>query len=350
MQFGVVDYVNIAAIQWVGDECNDPSWRADWQPYCVYPGNIPAAFAAIDLIAEAGFTIVRNQAISIWHDLDLISPFIERFTDHGIDVLSLEYFFPLWAKQSDITLTHRALSQHGPVVDPRHFGEHMGRAAARYPQIPYWQLLNEPDLQGSYNEPDPVSLVDLYRAGALSVWYSNPHAVIVGPGFSQLTFDEVLPDGLRSRHSIELLNETLEYGLGDYVDIYDLHYYNGCSLVVYWDQQNGLDHMIRVIEAYREVLAKHEQGDKQFWLTEIGVHASADWIGNDQVEADCIVETLAYLDQRPDVNAAFIHSFFQASDEVRIGSSGLVMAPFENGTFTIKPAYWAVKEYIANRP
>ena len=353
MQFGVVAYVNIAASKWNPDDLADPEFCTNRQSICVYTGNLAAAFAAIDLIAEAGFNIVRNQALYGWSQssIEKSEPFIERFLAHGISILSLDYFSPMWPRAADVTLrsstsalfggnTRGHFAQNGPLTDPAHFGGYLGRFVAKYPQIRFWQLVNEPDLKFFFQAPDPVNLVALARAGALAAWYANPNAVIVGPGFSQNPFDA---DDARS--TIELLDETLAHGLGDYTDIYDLHFYDGCSKIIGWDQYEGLPQMIRFIDAYRGVMAKHGQSQKHLWMTEIGVHSPREA----EEEAECIVESMEYLDQRPDVNAAFIHAFLQGSNDLVVGSAGLVLAPFENGTFTLKPVYHAVKEYIANR-
>ena len=356
MQFGVVTGIHLVSAGWDPVQLSDPDFCADWQSICVYIGNFDAVLATIELIADAGFSIVRTGGL--WEEtetqLKLREQWMEHFVSRGIDMVSLEYFFPKWVSASDLSLDYydysgsdkidRALG--GPAVDVRHFGDYLGTFAGRYPQIRYWQLHNEPDLSVSFQVPDPVSLVEHSRAGALAAWHANPDAVILGPGFSSVLFD--IFEDYGSRNSIELLDEMLEYGLGDYVDAYDYHYYDGCSHPDHQRTPWNMAQMKRDLDAYRSVMAKHGEGGKQLWMTEIGVHGPSKL--NNQEEADCIVETLAYLDQRPDVNAAFVHGFLQASDELRIGSSGLVMAPFENGTFTIKPAYWAVKEYIANRP
>ena len=363
MQFGVAAYVLGVASSWSPDDLNDPEFCEIKRNLCVYTRNLEAGLAAIDLIADAGFSIARVHnlwgLLGFWRgvSVDLLDRVMERFEEHGIAVMPLEYFYPEWAAAKDLSLGRgtateperdggRRRSYGGPLADPRHYDFYFELASHRYPDIRYWQLINEPDLKNGFQAPDPVSLSDHYRAGALRAWYANPDAVVVGPGMSQILLNGPFGGG-RSRNPFELLEEMLHFGIGDYVDVYDLHYYNGCSYRIAGGASSKLQEMVDFLDAYRGIMAKHGQGEKQLWLTEIGVHSNV--APDPQEEADCIVESLSYLDQRPDVNAAFIHAFLQGSDNYVLGSAGLVFGPFENGTFTLKPAYHAVKEYIANR-
>ena len=363
MQFGVAAYVLTVASSWNPNDLNDPEFCASKRSLCEYVGNLDAGLAAIDLIADAGFSIARVHnlwgLLGFWRgvSVDLLDRVMERFEEHGIAVMPLPYFYPDWASAKDLSLGRgtatepekdggRRRSYAGPLVDPRHYDFYFELASRRYPDIRYWQLINEPDLKNGFQAPDPVSVSDHYRAGALRAWYVNPDAVMVGPGMSQILLNGPFGGG-RSRNPFELLEEMLYFGIGDYVDVYDLHFYNGCSYRIAGGASSKLQEMVDFLDTYRAIMAKYGQGEKQLWLTEIGVHSNV--VPDPQEEADCMVESLSYLDQRADVNAAFIHAFLQGSDNYVLGSAGLVFGPFENGTFTLKPAYHAVKEYIASR-
>ena len=208
--------------------------------------------------------------------------------------------------------------------------------AERYPQIRYWQMINEPDLRTFYQTMDPLGVTRDVRAGALAVWYVKPDAVIVGPGMSQ-----VWEHSAKSTHSLDSLQIMFDAGIQDYVDIYDLHLYLGYSCTT-----NDLSRLAAKIDAFQALLQANGEGHKQFWSTEMGTYMGGR--GEQAVQAHCTVKELDWLKARSDVNAAFVHNFLSGGGD--LGSGGIVDAPFVNGEFTPRLAYWAIREFLTGQP
>ena len=88
---------------------------------------------------------------------------------------------PTWASQGDVT-RHWRFYHVSPSVD-LHLLQHYARELARqYPEIHYWMLSHESNLQGFWWTLDPILDVQRIRAAALGIWYENPAAVVVANG------------------------------------------------------------------------------------------------------------------------------------------------------------------------
>ena len=346
-QAGVVVYLSSTLL--VGKFC-----KPAWDHFCTFSGlNVEAALAAVDWIADAGFDIVRidsfdwslfgdTRAISAearwvthWHAerLAVLDQIMERIAERGLDVLMQNWLVDDWASTS--------LGRIGgePIDHLAYWPPHVDALAARYPQVRYWQFVNEPNLNNPdsveyYLSNDPYNVVRDVRNGALAAWYRNPHAVIVGPGIFQY-----------GDHS-GFLQALYDAGLKRYVDVLDLHLYTfgACADLFGWTITDLLDDYLSVMQA-------NGDGDKPLWSTEIGIHTNfVNTIGrSEEEEAICILDELKYLEGRPEVQAAFIHNFHYSGSPL-VATAGLVEAPFVDGDFTARQAYWAVREYLTGKP
>ena len=340
-QAGIDVYLNYVLFQW--DLDLGSARCADWMHLCTYNDNLEAGLTAIDWVAEAGFSIVRIENFD-WdifafppgaqsvEALAKVDRMMAQIAQRGLDVLTQNWIMATWARAS----MPNGESIGGPPTDPLHFAEYVGSMAERYPQIRYWQMINEPDLRNFYQSMDPVSVAQTVRAGALAVWHANPNAVIVGPGFSQVWVRDA-----GSTHGLESLQEMLDAGLARYVDVYDLHLYldHTCT-------DADMRHLAGKIDDFRAVLQANGEGHKQFWSTEMGTYAAGRI--DQAVQAHCTVKELDWLEQRSDVNAAFVHSFLSGGG--KLGSGGIVDAPFVDGAFTPREAYWALREFLTGQP
>ena len=345
-QAGVDVYLNYAL--GVGKSC-----QPGWDHLCTFSGlNVEAALAAIDWIADAGFDIVRIEnfdwnlfgdaqvigADTRWRPerLAVLDRIMDRIDERGLDVLTQNWSVKDWAS--------RSVDRDGaePLNHVAYWPPYIDALAARYPQIRYWQFVNEPNLDDYYLSNDPYNVVRDVRNGALAVWYRNPQAIVVGPGMFQYG------------DSSEFLHALYDAGLEDYVDVLDIHLYHSAYDPAFGTPSGCADNWPWTVEAldrYLAVMRANGDGAKPLWSTEIGIHTNfVNTIGrSEEEEAICILDELKYLEGRPEVNAAFIHNFHYTGSPF-VGSAGLVEAPFVDGDFTARQAYWAVREYLTGKP
>jgi polysaccharide biosynthesis protein PslG len=85
-----------------------------------------------------------------------IDPIVDSATRHGLKLLPIVGFTPKWASDSGELWTY---------PDAKPFEDFFAAALRRYPQIPAWELWNEPNFERfSKPGPDPAGFVELLRS------------------------------------------------------------------------------------------------------------------------------------------------------------------------------------------
>ena len=136
-------------------------------------------------------------------------------------------------------------------------------------RIHYWEIWNEPNDSGSYTGGIPT-LVTLARRAYTAIKSADPSAVVLTP--SSTGGNDV---------GTSYMDQYLNAGGGAYADVIAFH--------GYWGSTSDLapEHIITLVESYRQVLAKHGLADKPLWDTE------ASWGDLPNVDQDAATAFLA---------------------------------------------------------
>ena len=351
MRYGAVPYLTYV----FGPRVPTGECIEGWLHLCAYAGNWNNVLSALDLIAAAGFEIIRLETLWGTFDhgpaginedaLNRYVRIIEEAYSRGIQVLPQIWWTPDWAAselQEERGSGGYDLSAPSS-GDPNNYGRFAGLLAERLPQIRFWQFLNEPNSTTFYSPQDPVTAAKEIKAGMLAVCHVNPDCVIVGPALSPWRENTELV--LRFH---QFLQEMFDAGVNDYVDVFNLTFY-GCpsSVTPAMDDEWLFWHL----DEYRRVMAANGAAHKQFWVTEFGPGSIP--TEEEQTQARCMVVMFEELTQRNDVHAVFIHTVVQGADAPWQGNNagfGLVDLARPSRELAPKPSYWAIREYLTGKP
>lgn len=133
------------------------------------------------------------------------------------------------------------------------FATFAGMVAARYPQVRYWEIWNEPNISDFWRpSPDPARYVELLKRSYATVKAVNTNAVVVLGGLST---------GAGPMSAASFLESVYQDGGKNYFDAVGFHPYNGSS-----PDSFLADYVNRI----HDVMTRYEDGNKQVWVTEIG--------------------------------------------------------------------------------
>jgi polysaccharide biosynthesis protein PslG len=177
-----------------------------------------------------------------WSAMDAIVRTADR---HGVTLLPILGHTPPWASAERDPWAH---------PDVRRFADFFAAALRRYPQIPAWELWNEPNLSlFAKPQPDPVRFVELLRTARNTRDRLGSTAKLVSGGLSSGgeidIFDWV--DQMALQGGLELVD-----GLG-------VHPYSV-------EEPDDPDGWLLRLEALHAQLAELGRADLPLWLTEYG--------------------------------------------------------------------------------
>ena len=181
--------------------------------------------AALDLIAKEGFQSVRFGIP--WASLEpngkgqfdeaalgRFEALIDAVTVRGLEPLPLINGTPGWASSGPVNSEDGLDWFLAPPRESEDFGEAVGLMVTRWPQIHYWQILNEPSLEFFYRGGSVETFVRDTAAAVIHGLYASAEAQFVSAGLANT--DAVVPD-------LGYLQSILSQGIGDYVDALAIH-------------------------------------------------------------------------------------------------------------------------------
>ena len=323
----------------------------DFGPIATYGNNWPPVLASLDLLAEAGFSTVRFNLVWSWvgeegypaDRLGRLDRLIEEFTARGLAILASPQGTPEWAS----SLGYLRASLHCDVdcgdfaaSSPDLFGDFVRFAAQRWPGIRYWQLREEPLFTTFWKSNDAWALLQELKAGALAVYHANPDAVVVAPGLG--------PIGTDGRPGHEHLADWYQFGLREYVDVIGFHPFM-CP-IEFGGRWQHLRELHGWLDDLRTTMTSYGDAEKPIWITSTSVSTS---LGvSFDTQARCLVDLMEEMTERKDVTGFIIWQLVdEDSDSDEWNSNhGIVLDDFDGNTFTPKPAYWAIREYLTDQP
>lgn len=291
------------------------------------------------LISKAGIDAVRldlpwstvqprSEDEYNWKDYDYL---VDVSKKHGFDLLPVVGYSTKWA--STVTVEREGQDQVTAPPVPEKYAWFAYKAAERYKNdIPAWEIWNEPNSGGFwYPEANPAVYADLLRNTYLAIKYADPQAVVVLGGLASGGGGRMPPE--------QFLQGVYDAGGGDYFDAVGRHPYAHGLLDVYkLDQQ---------LDELRTVMLDNGDSRKPIWLTEFGSSAVPSAAITDQTQATLLTQSLEEFASLDYVPVVFWYNFREkGTDQTNYEHNfGLV-----ESDWTIKPAYGAYEDYIANDP
>ncbi|HKE27878.1 MAG TPA: glycosyl hydrolase [Bryobacteraceae bacterium] len=185
---------------------------------------------------------------------------VKRATDADIPILGiLAYAMKRVATAAtDLQGDPWALS-YCPPDDIDQFATFVGTVVARYPQVLYWEVWNEPNTTYFWRpSPDPGRYVELLKASYAAIKGANPQAVVVLGGLSPGTGN----GQVNTMSASSFLETVYQDGGENYFDAVGFHPYNdGVSPDLY---------LAGYVNSVHDVMTQYGDANKKLWVTEIG--------------------------------------------------------------------------------
>ena len=180
-----------------------------------------------------------------WSEMDAIVSAADR---HGLQLLPIIGYSPAWTTDED---------EHWAYPDAVPFERFFEAVLRRYPQIPAWELWNEPNF-GVFAKPrpDPAGFVDLLRNAVRD--RVNPNAKLISGGLAPGAEIGILA----------WVDEVARLGGLELVDGLGIHPYSA------WQPDDPRAWMMQ-LESLHDRLAFLGRPDLTLWLTEYGAPALA---------------------------------------------------------------------------
>jgi hypothetical protein len=293
-------------------------------PYGVN-AHVPTA-AEFKAIQKAGFGWARVDltwnwvepapGLFRWDELDRL---VTDARGRGVRLVGILGYCPAWASSGpDIFYPPRDTAQWKNYVRAM-VGRYRG-------EIRHWILWNEPNCNTYFRGTVDQYIVQVLIPGARAVKEANPEALVCGPDLAHLSgcdwdrwMDKILADQ------------------GAYFDVITHHCY-----------KEDPDEVFRQIDgrkwpweppSVRDILRRHGQGDKPFFLTETGWRSTK--VG-EAAQAGNLTKLLQGVVDRPWLHKVFLYELRDSTVEPGYGLLRVDHSP--------KPSYRAVRRFIKAHP
>jgi hypothetical protein len=189
---------------------------------------------------------------------------IDALGEAGVKTLVVVYNAPSWANGGHA-------DDFFPPADAGLFAAFAGEAAARYRgKVAAWEIWNEPNISRFWKPgPDPRAYARLLRASARSIHRSDPAAVVMTAGLSQVG------DGPGQVPVSAFINDVYqEIGRSDF-DAVGAHPYTAPETPLL----QGANNWARTwwaLGGLRAVMTRYGDADKPIWATEFGAATFGD--------------------------------------------------------------------------
>lgn len=223
-----------------------------------------------DLIASLGATgKVSARVTYYWSDIEptegnwqfaVYDDLVKRATNADIPLLGiLAYSMKRESvAAADLQGDPWALS-FCPPDDIEQFATFAGMVAARYPEVRYWEVWNEPNTTYFWRpSPDPARYVQLLKLSYHAIKAANPKDIVVLGGLSPGTGG----GQVNTTTAASFLESVYQDGGRNYFDAVGFHPYN--------DGAAPDSYLADYVNSVHDVMARNQDGNKPVWITEIG--------------------------------------------------------------------------------
>ncbi|MFM2310257.1 MAG: hypothetical protein RLY87_2379 [Chloroflexota bacterium] len=181
----------------------------------------------------------------------------------------------------------------GPPDDYDDYARFVAAVAARYPQVRYIQLWNEPNLAYEWNWelPDPVAFTDLLSRASRAARAANPNVIILFPSLSPTDGKE---PRIAPMSELDFLAACYRAGAADAFDIMSAQAYGLGQppdehryVRVRWNPLRPWAELDRPIDTridvsrivmLREVMLQHDDAATAVWVSEFGYNSAPESI------------------------------------------------------------------------
>jgi hypothetical protein len=196
--------------------------------------------------------------------LDATNQSVNAAKARGLKVLMVVQRSPAWASGGKGGTT--------PPSDPSTFGAAMGALAQKLPGVDAWELWNEEDETIFWaGGADPAKYAAMVRSAYPAIKASQPSDVVV--------------TGATVGNNFDFVDALYRHGIKGSFDAVGVHTDTACLVngpgVLYRDEQGKIGRY--AFTGYREVhavMARHGDGDKPIWMTELGWNTQSDAAGS----------------------------------------------------------------------
>src|SRR5215211_9261458 len=183
---------------------------------------------------------------------------------HGLKVLVVVHRSPAWASGGKGGIS--------PPTDPDTFAQAMRGFASKVPGVDAWELWNEEDAHAFWEGgADPAKYAAMVKAAYPAIKSVQPHDVVL--------------TGATTGNNMDFIAALYDHGVKGSFDAVGVHTDTACLVngpdVYYRDEQGKVGRY--TFTGYREVhavMARHGDGDKKIWMTELGWNTQSDAPGS----------------------------------------------------------------------
>lgn len=265
---------------------------------------------AIDLAGEANIKWAREQ-----FNWDVIEPNDDTFSWTQYDTIIGKYSAANINVVGLITNSSSWSSSNPGSSDYYHYPPDMDawkdyvyELALHYKDdIDYWEIWNEPNLDGSWeDEVDAEEYATYLKAAYDKITEANPDAKIIIGGMSGT--DTVYLNTL-----FEFIDENYNYAPFDIVAVHPYRVKDDNFNYTPEETVTGLNTLVTDLYNLKATLRKNSHGSVPIWLTEFGWSTYADGV-YDKTQASLLMRQIVLALSVPDVNKLFWYDFRDDSD------------------------------------
>lgn len=310
----------------------------------------------LDLLKVAGATWVRldvswamvqpnsPSAPNGGYDLQWGVPFVTRvikmITDRGLKPLVTLWLTPAWA--------NGGAGERTLPTNVQDFANAAKWMAARFPQVPVWDVWNEPNLPGFMTGASPVAYAGLLKAAYPAIKAGNSSAQVVF--------------GAPSSNDDVWIAKALDAGATNSFDIMSTHPYMGVANLPPETPDDGTRFVLTHVAAVKRLLEARGRANVPIWFTEFGwsshsnigldlTTGSTNWLRgvSEATQGEYLVRTLKLIQERfPYVTHAFWYTERNLTQPTNGDWGALHNANYGllRNDLTPKPAYDQVKAYL----
>ncbi len=242
----------------------------------------------LEIDRKGNFTDTRHRGASTWIKYDYIVAEARR---NGLELIVRLDRPPAWARagwiatpevQAQLALGHDVTGPPDRLTD---FGDYVAAVAGRYPELRFFQIWNEPNLQNewNYHRQDPAELVGLLRIARDRLRAANPAAVLIAPslaptdgldglGMSDLEYLQGIYDA-GGRDTFDILGAQL-YGLGQPPDEHR-YVHPGARPLRPIETRADMGRVVLL----REIMERNGDSAKAVWVSELGWNSAPPSLG-----------------------------------------------------------------------
>lgn len=252
----------------------------------------------------------------------------------GLDVIGLLAYTPTWARAP-------GASEHSPPTDPATFAAFARAAVQRYAPrgVKAWEIWNEPNLTFYWAPgPDPAAYAALLGPAYNAIKAADPSSVVVSGGLAP-AYNQSRKEAM---NPLTFLDRVYKAGGSGKFDALGYHPYTYPAMPV---GDSGSAPFDTTTPKLHDLMAKHDDGQKQVWGTEIGAPTipptTARWV------AEYVTEAYGRWDRWSFTGPLIWFSYLDAGTSPTDAESnlGLVRADF----VTKEPAFAAFEKAMRRR-